>query len=402
MVIKQNEVQTQDFNLKKRCQASLHPSSIKKVKLSENESHSKITNKVIGNNDDTESKLDLQDQNISSQTSFWIPALGLLIADKHLILSSETLPDIIMLNDLIVPYSVEGHNYFIQEIRARSSQYLPCYKKSSGKFLQILKLYNYHWVAVTNFDLGLSDKPDQKRNQAIVYILDPYIKASYRHKSQEVKYHLSLIQDVCDILPSLNEKIIFIVMNIDQAPKRQYAGYYTVLLCYLILKDKDVFSKTINRMFLKDHLIEFLEYSSFSQYVFDYKVVDKCQTTYAVFVEKLYCTCKQPNIGERMKQCDDCNNWFHQHCEKFEIPPNPSYNSSNWFCRACQKLPAMLINSLSHIVLDKIFFEVCLADERMFAVIALVCKKWSLFINEIFVERVHYAWLDREHDALSW
>ena len=41
-------------------------------------------------------------------------------------------------------------------------------------------------------------------------------------------------------------------------------------------------------MFLKGHLIEFLEYYSFRQYVFDYKVVDKCQTTYAVFVEKLY------------------------------------------------------------------------------------------------------------------
>ena len=87
---------------------------------------------------------------MSSRTSFWIPALGLSIADKHLILSTETLPDKIMnaaikkLSDLIVPYSVKGHNYFIQEIRARSSQYLPCYKKSSGKFLQILKLYSYN------------------------------------------------------------------------------------------------------------------------------------------------------------------------------------------------------------------------------------------------------------------
>ena len=85
------------------------------------------------------------------------------------------------LNDLIVPYSVQGHNYFTQEIRARSSQYLPCYEKSSGKFLQILRLYNYHWVAVTNFDLDLSDEPDQKRNEAVVYILDPFLKASYRH-----------------------------------------------------------------------------------------------------------------------------------------------------------------------------------------------------------------------------
>ena len=36
-----------------------------------------VTKKVIGNNDDIESKLDLQDLNMSSQMSFWIPALGL-------------------------------------------------------------------------------------------------------------------------------------------------------------------------------------------------------------------------------------------------------------------------------------------------------------------------------------
>ena len=93
-----------------------------------------------------------------------------------MILSTETLPDKIMnaaikkLNDLIVPYSVQGHNYFIQEITARSSQCLPCCKKSSGKFLQILKLYSYHWVAVTNFYLDLPGIPDQKQNQEIVYV----------------------------------------------------------------------------------------------------------------------------------------------------------------------------------------------------------------------------------------
>ena len=183
---KENEIQSEGFDLKKRCQISLHSSIIKKVEMSENESHSKITNKAIGNNDDIESKLDLQDLNMSSQTSFWILALRLSIADKSLILSSETLPDKIMnaaikkLHDLIVQHSVEGHNYFIQEIETTSSQYLPCYKKSSGKFLQVL--YHYHWVVVTNFYLDLPDILDQKQNQEIVYILDPHLKASYRHK----------------------------------------------------------------------------------------------------------------------------------------------------------------------------------------------------------------------------
>ena len=78
---------------------------------------------------------------------------------------------------------------------------------------------------------------------------------------------MSLIQDVCDILPSLNEKIKSFVMNIEQAPKREYAGYYTVLLCYLVLEDKDVLSNTINRMFLKNHLLDWVSRVFFIQSV---------------------------------------------------------------------------------------------------------------------------------------
>ena len=78
---------------------------------------------------------------------------------------------------------------------------------------------------------------------------------------------MSLIQDVCDILPSLNEKIKSFVMNIEQAPKGEYAGYYTVLLCYLALEDKDLLSNTINRMLLKNHLLDWVSRVFFIQSV---------------------------------------------------------------------------------------------------------------------------------------
>ena len=62
---------------------SLHPPTIKKVKLSRNQSHSKITNEVIGNNDDDiESKLDLQGLTISSQTSLVFKKWSLFINEK--------------------------------------------------------------------------------------------------------------------------------------------------------------------------------------------------------------------------------------------------------------------------------------------------------------------------------
>ena len=54
---------------------------------------------------------------------------------------------------------------------------------------------------------------------------------------------------------------------------------------------------------------------------------------------------------------DGCNNWFHQHCENFEILSNSLYDSSNWFCRACQKWSVIHINSLPYIMLLKNFLK---------------------------------------------
>ena len=72
---------------------------------------------------------------------------------------------------------------------------------------------------VTNFNFNLSDKPDQRWNQAILYILDPYLKAVISSQEQWVKVSIIINLNVCDILPSLNEIIKFTWMNIDQAPK---------------------------------------------------------------------------------------------------------------------------------------------------------------------------------------
>ena len=57
----------------------------------------------------------------------WIPAIKLSNSDEHFILSGEPLPDKVInviiskFNDLIVPYSKEGHNHRLQPIKAINS-----------------------------------------------------------------------------------------------------------------------------------------------------------------------------------------------------------------------------------------------------------------------------------------
>ena len=98
-----------------------------------------------------------------------------------------------------------------------------------------------------------------------------------------------------------------------------------------------------------------------------------------------------------MKEFDCCKNWFHQHCENFERISNTNISLLQWYYSSCDQIPFVHINSLPYLVLDKLFMELCITDEKMHLTLALVCKKLKSFFNEKFIERVHIQWLDRQY-----
>ena len=149
----------------------------------------------------------------------WILALMLSNIDKHFILSGEPLSDKIMniiiskFNDLIVPYSKEGHNHRLQPIKAKLSQLVPYYKEVDGSFVQILKIYKFRWVVATNFNFRETDNND-KTIVHTVYIFDAFLNASFRKKANEVKYPISFIQDICNIVSRPKNEIKFVLLNV--------------------------------------------------------------------------------------------------------------------------------------------------------------------------------------------
>ena len=331
----------------------------------------------------------------------WILALMLSNIDKHFILSGEPLSDKIMniiiskFNDLIVPYSKEGHNHRLQPIKAKLSQLVPYYKEVDGSFVQILKIYKFRWVVATNFNLRETDNND-KTIVHTVYIFDAFLNASFRKKANEVKYPISFIQDICNIVSRPKNEIKFVLLNVPQTSKREYAGFYAVAFTYLILRERIVLCRAINQALLPEHLIKFLEHSIYSQNIFTECKNFSHPTTYISFTERLYYHCVQPDIGERMKECDCCKN---QHCENFERISNTNISLSQWYCPSCDQIPFVHINSFPYLVLGKFFMELCITDEKMPLTLALVCKKCKSFINENFIERVHIQWLDQEYHA---
>ena len=168
----------------------------------------------------------------------------------------------------------------------------------------------------TNFNLCVTDNND-KTTVHTVYIFDAFLNASFRKKANEVKYPISFIQDICNIVSRPMNETKFVLLNVPQASKREYAGFYAVAFTYLILGKNRIALRNKSSV-LQDHLINFLEYSIYSEYIFTECENFSHPTTYTSFAERLYCHCMQPDIGERMKECDCCKNWFHQHCKNFE------------------------------------------------------------------------------------
>ena len=93
-----------------------------------------------------------------------------------------------------------------------------------------------------------------------------------------------------------------------------------------------------------------------------------------------------------MKQCDRCQNWFHEDCQDF-INENQTETVDEmrfWFCRYCIRI---------EIIVDIIFVNLCLEKQEMHTVLAQACKWWSEHINRSFVEKVHLMWLRNEFKA---
>ena len=71
-----------------------------------------------------------------------------------------------------------------------------------------------------------------------------------------------------------------------------------------------------------------------------------------------------------MKECDRCNNWFHEDCEDFncEVQISKVNSENQWFCRY-----GIVIHRLPYKMIDNIFVNLCLENKEMHSIIALVC-----------------------------
>ena len=185
-------------------------------------------------------------------------------------------------------------------------------------------------------------------------------------------------------------------MNVCHANSLPSSGYYVIMYAYTLFRNLDIFSLNVSQENISSDIVSF----SGTNEIPSFQCLPLLHETKAVvcmdFQETLYCHCRGPDLGKRMKQCSRCLDWFHEHCESFD-DVDQNFFPNHWFDRYC-----IGIHLLPRKILETIFLELCIAQEEMHLILPIVCKKWSEIVNKNFRDRVHIAWLDRELNADNW
>ena len=323
-----------------------------------------------------------------------LDAIQLTMADKCAVLSGNDLSQNVI-NFALAKLRTTGLSHIASRITPMK---VDCRERSKGRFVQVLSHTKSHYVVVTDVDVLSSE--EERGARKVLYIYDSIWEVSYRKKSHEVKYSVSFIQEICDMMQYPYRNVTIKVMQVPQAERINQSGIMAMLHAYLIIHKYNPCEIEGSYPGLVQAFLHFLATGDFDDVVTLRKSIDH---VYIEWREDLYCHCYRIEENHRhMKLCDNCKGWFHEECEKFEEESQIVRHRRNkcedqWFCKNCTN--KCYIDLLPPEILRKIFCELCVDDERMHCVLSLVCQKWHELIDITFIDMVHLTWMDRTFHA---
>ena len=147
-----------------------------------------------------------------------------------------------------------------------------------------------------------------------VYVFDSIFKSSYRKKTKEYKYSLSLVHDICSLIDrremKAGDKIDFFLMDVEQVRSAKSTGIFAIIIAFLLAIGQKPEKAIFNEKNIKEDLCSFFNTHTF-QSSFTFEKVRKSKKYITKFSEELFCNCKQIDHGIT-KECDKCENWFHE------------------------------------------------------------------------------------------
>ena len=155
-------------------------------------------------------------------------------------------------------------------------------------------------------------------------------------------------------------------MNVHQANSLPSSGYHVIMYAYTLFRNLDIFSLKVPQENIDSNIISFFETNEISSFQCLPPLHETKPDVYLDFQEMLYCHCRGPDLGKRMKQCNRCLDWFHEDCESFD-DVDQNFFPNHWFNRYC-----IGIQLLPRKILEAMFLELCIAQEEMHLVLSLV------------------------------
>ena len=177
--------------------------------------------------------------------------------------------------------------------------------------MQILPLNEHRYVIITNLELSTEETNT-------IYIFDPCIEFSYREIDNDIKYPISFIKTCCNFLPKTQREISFKLMNVSQANSLPSSGYYVIMYAYILFRNLDIFSLKVSQENVSSNIISFFETNEIPTFQCLPLLHETKPDVYMDFQETLYCHCRGPDLGNRMRQCNRCLDLFYEDCESFD------------------------------------------------------------------------------------
>ena len=249
-----------------------------------------------------------------------MPHLALLPCDKEAIASGAWLNDaIITAAQELLKKSSKGICGFQSTQNGRKLAFKPI--KSGSDFVQLFHIHNSHWVVASNIGC--------QYNAIGVYDSNCYTTT----------VPLELKRQICSLVQTKHDTIVFEVMNIDSQHNTNDCGLYALAnATELVMKGNPVLCVwDANKM--RQHLLHCLE----NEQITNFPVIKQRQIAFGtrtkksfIFCERIYCICRMPEDKSAMIKCEKCLKWYHMSC--MGLDPDVNHNGVAWSCTGCLEL----------------------------------------------------------------
>ena len=258
--------------------------------------------------------------------------LGMTLKDRSWILSGKPFGQKIMEAAM---YFLKGKTWDFQCLSL--GNFSPC----EFGFIQIIEAATGHWVVVTSdYPKVRSNEESPENPQDKIFLFDPYYESFYKRKEKRVSYPLSLLKTIRSFIKHPGKTIKIKTMNIQQASNVSLSGPYAICLGYMLSLEMNPVSFKIDEKNILTCLIHFMENSFGRLDMLLEKHSEPKQDVLFEWEEQLFCTCLNPDYGEKFQKCDVCAKWFHSECNPLDININKMMA-----CTKCRKISSVHPNS---------------------------------------------------------